>query len=138
MKATAAAIIVSCLAIAPAAAQNVPSPNEAKVITINANFQLSVPIEASATTADIAKALAQANDALTDLAERQCDLMAASFKRECRVVQINLGANLNGRRFAQQFIDEANSARRVANANMNLTMELFTRADGATAAPAAK
>jgi phosphosulfolactate phosphohydrolase-like enzyme len=106
MKATAAALIISCLAIAPAAAQSVPSSNEAKVIVVNANFQLSVPIEASATTADIAKALAQANDALTSLAGRQCDLMAASFKRECRVAQLNLRVNLNGRRFAQQFNDE--------------------------------
>ena len=142
MQATAAALIVSCLvacwATAPAAAQNAPSSNEAKVITINVNFQLSVPIDASATTADIAKALAQANDALTNLAERQCDLMAASFKRECRVAQINLGANLNGRRFAQQFNDEANLARRVANANMNLSMELLPPGNAAATAPAPK
>jgi hypothetical protein len=138
MKATAAVIIVSCLAIVPATAQNVPSPDEAKVIRINANFQLSVPIEASATTADIAKPLAQANDALTDLAARQCDLMAASFKRECRVAQINLGANLNGRRLVPQLSDEANLARRFANANMNLSMELLPPSDAATTAPAAK
>jgi hypothetical protein len=133
MKATVAAIIVSCLAIAPARAQNGAS-NDTKAITVNVNFQLSVPIEASATTADIAKALAQANDALTTLAERQCDLLAAAFKRECRVAQINLGANLNGRRFAQPFADEA---RRNANANMNLTVELLPPAEAATA-PAAK
>ncbi len=133
MKVTVAAIIVSCLAITPATAQNAP-PNDGKAITLNVNFQLSVPIEASATTADIAKALAQANDALTNLAARQCDLLAAAFKRECRVAQMNLGANLNGRRFPQQFADEA---RRSANANMNMTMELLPPADAATA-PAAK
>ena len=125
VKATAAALIISSLAIAPAAAQS----NEAKVIVVNANFQLSIPIEASATTADMAKALAQAYDALTGLAERQCGQMAASFKRECRVAQRNLSANLNE---SQQF-NEANPARRVADANMNLRMELLPPADAAAA-----
>ena len=144
MRTSFAAILVSCLAIAPAAAQDVPSPNEPKVITVTANFQLSVPVDASAPTAEIGKALAQANDTLSGLAERECDLMAAAFKRECRISQINVNANLNTRRLAQQpnlaqqLGAEANAARRVANANMNLTMELTAPADAANPAPAAK
>ena len=123
---TVAALIISSLAIAPAAAQSVPSSSEAKVIVVNANFQLSVPIEASATAAEMGKALAQAYDALGGVAERQCGLMTASFKRECRVAQRNVSASLNE---SQQFNDEANPARRVANANMNLRIELLPPAE---------
>ena len=131
MKATAAALIISSLvAIAPAAAESVPSSNEAKVIVVTANFQLSIPIEASATGADMAKALGQAYDALTDVAARQCGQMAASFKRECRIAQRNLSANLNE---SQQY-DQANPARRVANASLNLRMELLPPAHAAAAA----
>ena len=146
MKATFVAIFVSCAAIARAAAQDVPSPNEPKIVTVTANFQLSVPVDASASTAEIGKALAQANDALSGLAERECDVMAAAFKRECRIAQINVKANLNTRRLVQQSSlaqplgADANAARRVANANMNLTMELTVAPDAANpaAAPAAK
>jgi hypothetical protein len=64
-------------------------------------------------------------------------LLAAAFKRECRIVQINLGANLNGRWIANQMNDD-NVARRMANATMNLTVELSAPIEETKVAPSAK
>jgi hypothetical protein len=103
---------------------------------LNANFQMSVPLDAAASTSDIAVALGQANASLSDLAQRQCELLSAAFKRECRIVQMNLGANLSGR-FTNQMNDE-NLTRRMASATMNLTVELSTPTEETKAAPSAK
>ena len=139
MKIAAATFALVCLCAASANAQSPQGAKEGAVkpVTLNANFQMSIPLDPGASTADIAKALAQANTSLGDLAQRQCELLSAAFKRECRIVQINLGANLNGRWFANQTNDD-NVARRMANATMNLTVELSALTDETKAAPSAK
>jgi len=136
MKIAAAAFAFACLCAASANAQGAKE-GAVKPVTLNANFQMSIPLDPGASTADIAKALAQANGSLSDLAQRQCELLSAAFKRECRIVQLNLGANLNGRWFANRINDD-NLARRMASATMNLTVELSAPTDETKPAPLAK
>lgn len=139
MKIAAAAFALACLCAPSANAQGAQGAKEGDVkpVTLNANFQMSIPLDPGASTGDIAKALAQANGSLSDLAQRQCELLSAAFKRECRIVQLNLGANLNGRWFANR-MNEDNVARRMANATMNLTVELSSPTEETKAVPAAK
>ncbi len=139
MRIVVATFALVCLCVASASAQSAQGATEGTVkpATLNANFQISIPLDSGASTADIAKALAQANASLGDLAQRQCELLSAAFKRECQIVQINIGANLNRRWFANQMNDD-NVARRMANATMNLGVELSAPTEETKAAPSAK
>jgi hypothetical protein len=140
MKIAVATFALVCLCVASANAQSAQGAKEGAVkLTGDAERQFSdvYSLDPGASTADIAKALAQANASLSDLAQRQCELLSAAFKRECRIVQINLGANLNGRRFANQMNDD-NVVRRMANATMNLAVELSAPTEETKAAPSAK
>lgn len=139
MKFASAAILSLALCPAAAQAQTASAPSDAnpKSISITANFQVRISVEPSASTADVTKALAQANQSLGDLANRQCDVLAAAFKSDCRVVQLNMGANVNDRRAMQQFNDFAGS-QRLVNANLNATFELTSQTEAPKNAPAAK
>jgi len=108
----------------------------AKPLTITANFQVRIPIDAAAPTTSVTQALAQANQALGDLASRQCDLLSESFKGACRVVQLNMGANVNDRR--RQFNNEGGDSQRFVNANLNATFEVVAPQDASKNAPVAK
>jgi hypothetical protein len=138
MKFLSAAILTGILCASAAHAQNAIAPGDAKPTSITANFQLRIPLDASAPTADVTKALAQANQSLGDLANRQCDVLAAAFKGDCRVVQLNMGANVNDRRFAQQFNNDFAGAQRFVNANLNVTFELTSPTQAPNNAPVAK
>jgi hypothetical protein len=110
--------------VSAAHAQNANATGEAKPISITANFQLRIPVDASASTADMMKALSQANQSLGDLVTRQCDVLAAAFKSDCRVEQLNMGANVNDRRMAPQFNNDFANSQRIVNANLNATFDL--------------
>ena len=138
MKFLSAAILMFALCAASAHAQNANAPGEARPMSITANFQLRIPVDASAPTADMTKALAQANQSLGDLANRQCDVLSAAFKSDCRVVQLNMSANVNDRRAMQQFNNDFAAAQKFVNANLNATFELSAQAPAANGAPAAK
>jgi hypothetical protein len=92
-------------------------------MSVTANFQLRIPVDASASTADMIKALSQANQSLGDLITRQCEVLAAAFKSDCRVEQLNMGANINDRR-VNQFNNDFAGAQRIVNANLNATFDL--------------
>ena len=126
-------------AAAPAWADEAAQPADAsaKPIVVNANFQARIVIDPSAPTSEITKALAQANQALGELANRECDALAAAFKSECRVGQLNMGANVNDRRAGMMMNNDFGAAQRVVNANLNATFEL-TPAAAAKGAPAAQ
>ena len=101
-----------------------PADASAKPIVVNANFQARIVIDPSAPTSEITKALAQANQALGELANRECDALAAAFKSECRVGQLNMGANVNDRRAGMMMNNDFGAAQRFVNANLNATFEL--------------
>jgi hypothetical protein len=113
-------------AAAPAWADEAAQPADAsaKPIVVNTNFQARIVIDPSAPTSEITKALAQANQALGELANRECDALAAAFKSECRVGQLNMGANVNDRRAGMMMNNDFGAAQRFVNANLNATFEL--------------
>jgi hypothetical protein len=121
---SASAVLALAFCISAAQAQNANATGEAKPISITANFQLRIPVDASASTADMMKALSQANQSLGDLVTRQCDVLAAAFKSDCRVEQLNMGANVNDRRMAPQFNNDFANSQRIVNANLNATFDL--------------
>jgi hypothetical protein len=132
------AAILAFVACAPSArAQNAAATGEAKPVNVTVNFQLRIPFDASATTADMTKALAQANQSLGELANRQCDVLTVAFKSDCRIVQLNMGANVNDRRMAQ-FNNDFAASQRFANANLNATFELTPLPETPKDPPAAK
>ena len=138
MKLPSLAILMIALCASAAQAQTAAQPGDAKSISITANFQLRIPVDSAAPTADMIKALTQANQSLGDLANRQCDVLAAAFASECRIVQLNMGANVNERRAMQQFNNDFTSPQRLVNANLNATFELTSLAETSKNAPVAK
>jgi hypothetical protein len=119
---TASLVILSAaLGSAPALAQDALS-NDQRTFAVTANFQ--VPVDAAAQTADIAKAIARVSEQLGDLANRECDVLAATFKADCHVVQLNMGANLNERRNRQTFNGEFPGRQKTVSANLSATYSL--------------
>lgn len=138
MKLASAPILALLLCASAAHAQNARTPGETQPISITGNFQLRIPVEPSASTADMIKALAQANQSLGDLASRQCEVLEGAFKGDCRVAQLNMGANINDRRGVAQFNNDFSGQRQIVNANLNVTFEITPRADESKSAPAGK
>jgi hypothetical protein len=113
-------------AAAPARADEASQPADAsaKPIVVNANFQARIVVDPSAPTSEVTKALAQANQSLGELVNRECDVLAAAFKSDCRVGQLNMGANINDRRAGLMMNNEFGAPQRFVNANLNATFEL--------------
>ena len=99
---------------------------------------MRIAVDPSAPTTEVTKALAQANQSLGELANRECDVLAAAFKTDCRVGQLNLGANVNERRAGQMMNNEFGGPQRIVNANLNVTFELTPPAAATKGAPAAQ
>jgi hypothetical protein len=139
MKFVLSAILIMAIGASAAQAQNAGDTGDggAKPLTITANFQVRIPIDAAAPTTSVTQALAQANQALGDLASRQCDLLSESFKGSCRVVQLNMGANVNDRRI-RQFNNDGGDSQRFVNANLNATFEVVMPSETPKNAPVAK
>ena len=117
-----------------AAAQDFPS-HEAGSFNVSANFQVQAPLEATAQTGDMAKAIAQVSQQPGDLANRECDVLSATFKAECHVAQLNIGANINERRFRKNINREFGDRQKAISANLSVTYMLTPTAD-AKPAPA--
>lgn len=115
-----AIVLMGAFGPSTASAQEANGLGDAKAFTVNANFQAQVPVDAAATTADMTKAIAQANQALGELATRECDVLAAAFKATCSLVQLNMGANVNDRRRINNF----DGNQRMVGANLNATFAL--------------
>jgi hypothetical protein len=137
MRNLTAAILTFVLGVSAANAQSANAPGEGKPISITANFQLRVPVDPAAPTADVTKALGQANQSLGELANHQCDVLADIFKGECRVVQLNMSANVNDRRM-RQFNNDGGDSQRFVSANLNATFEVAAPTELSKNAPAAK
>jgi hypothetical protein len=109
-------LLLSVLIASSAEAQNWRAccdPNN-KATRVTANFQVNMPVSSGASAADMTAALAQANQQLYEIVNRQCDVIAAALKGECRIVQLNVNGNVNERMNAGQMI----------NANANLVFEV--------------
>ena len=89
--------------VSAAWAQDANGLGDAKAFTVNANFQAQVPVDAAATTADLTKAIAQANQALGELANRECDVLGCFVQSQLQPVQLNMVANVNDRRRVNNF-----------------------------------
>ena len=124
------------MAATQAQAQNANGSADSKPTNVTANFQVRIVVDPSAPTTEVTKASAQANQSLGDLANRQCEVLALAFKSDCRVVPLNMSANVNDRRPMQQFNNDFRGPQRLVNANLNATFELVSPADATKNAPA--
>jgi hypothetical protein len=138
MKFRSAAVLTFALCASAAQAQTASAPRDSRPVSVTANFQVRISVDASAPTSDVTKALAQANQSLGELAVRQCDALAIAFASDCRVVQLNMGANVNDFRGMQQFNNDGAGPQRFVNANLQATFELTSQTEAPKNAPAAK
>jgi len=131
---------LAACAAAPALAQEVGSAGDASArpIVVTANFQARIAVDPSVPTMEVTKALAQANQSLGEIANRECDVLAAAFKSDCRVGQLNMSANVNDRRAGQMMNAEFGGSQRIVNASLNATFELTPPAAAAKGAPNAQ
>jgi len=98
-------------------------------IVLTGNFQMQIPMDASGSTSDVLAALAQANQALGDLMGKQCALLSESFKRDCRVVQLNTGSSYSDNA-ARNFNRPGNyESLPTGNSNVNVTFQLTPHVD---------
>lgn len=94
------AAVLMALTIAPSAyAQNMMSMmiGEHGAQTVTANFQISQPAPAAASTSDLSSLIASTTQSLYDIVNHECDILSVSLKGSCKVVMVNVGANINNR-----------------------------------------
>jgi hypothetical protein len=121
-------LLISAAIASSAYAQNWRAWNDPnnKGVRVTANFQIAAPVGASASAADLTAALAQANQQLYEIVNRQCEVIGAALKGECHVVQLNVNGNVNERMNAGQMVN--------ANANLVFQIDPLTPSKDAPAA----
>jgi hypothetical protein len=132
MKRIYAAVFVALTIASYAHAQNVIfMPNGERIgsgapgQTVSANFQISRAAPADASTSDLTGLMASVTQSLYDIVNRECDVLSVSLKGSCRVLQVNVSANINNR---------GNGRGPFVSANANATFEMTPPA--AAASPA--
>jgi hypothetical protein len=128
MKIASAVLIVAALSATQAQAQNwrMLDSSGAKGMRVTANFQLSAPTQATASAGELTRTMAAVSQSLYEIVDRQCDVLGAALKGDCRLVQINVGSNIN---------DRMNNGVPFVNANANATFEIDVKAPPTDAAP---
>jgi hypothetical protein len=128
MKLTSTLLLVGLTSVSQAQAQNGRRFNgvDDKFIRVTANFQLSAPRVDGASSADLTKAMASVNQSLNDIVYRQCEVLGAVLKGDCRIVQVNVGSNIN---------DRMNAGTPVVSGNANATFEIDPKVPSKDAAP---
>ncbi len=107
--------------------------NSCGTVRVTANFQVWTPVANDGADASMGKAVAQASEPLYDVVARQCDVLAAGYKGDCRVVEFRVNAGINERP-TPQFV--APGQRLVAQQNVNAVFEITpTPASKATPKP---
>ena len=66
-------------------------------VNVTANFSVALPLTRDAKSTEMTKEIAAATEALFDIVNRQCDLLAASLKGTCRLIQLNTNGNIGNR-----------------------------------------
>jgi len=137
MRVLFAAFLMTATFAATAQAQNwrAWSDPNGKDVKITANFQIATPVNSPASAADLTTALAQANQSLYEIINRQCDVIGAALKGNCRIVQLNVNGNINDR--MQQFTPpgERSNPQQMVNANANATFVVEPTAAKDTSPP---
>ena len=99
-----AASALALLLLAPAAqAQNVvmfngsnrPAPSSGKPQTVSITFQLTLPAPDTSASAEMTKAMAATSQSLYDIINRECDVLNAVLKGDCKLSHLNIGGNFN-------------------------------------------
>jgi outer membrane receptor for monomeric catechols len=128
MKLIATVLLVAAIGVSQAQAQNCQTYNSpcVKGTRVTANFQLSAPTLAAAPVADLTKTMATVSQSLYEIVNRECDVLSAVLKGECRVVQITVSSNVN---------DRMNNGVPFVNANANATFEIELKAPPKEAVP---
>ena len=70
--------------------------------------------------------MASASQSLYDIINHECEVLTATLGGACRLVQINIGGNLNSR---------MNNGVSAVNANANATFEIEAKAPNAAPTP---
>jgi hypothetical protein len=137
-----AAVLVALTCVSAVHAQSWRnwSEGDGKNVRVMANFQIVSPVNSPATTSDLTKALALANQSLYDIVNRQCEVIEAAMKSDCRIVQLNVNGNINDR--LPQFTppgERQNPQVQFVNANAQATFLIGSKdAPAEKDAPAAK
>jgi hypothetical protein len=113
------AVLIAVASVSSAHAQNWQNGQKGPRVTLN--FQLSAPPAPSMSAADLTKAMAALSQSLYDIVDRQCDVLSAALKGDCKLVQINVNSNVN---------DRMNNGLPFVSANANATFEIDSK-DGA-------
>jgi hypothetical protein len=92
----AAALFFAVAGVPPAFAQNWGNAGP-KGPRVTLNFQLSAPPAASTSPGDLTKAMASLSQSLYEIVDRQCEVLSAALKGDCRLVQININSNISDR-----------------------------------------
>ena len=123
-----AAALMALFATSQANAQSLNGMPNAGVSgqSITTHFQISQAMPATASTAEMTTTMSTATQALTDIVNRECDVLTATLKGSCRVVQVNVLASIN---------DRMNTRNPVVNASANATFEITPPAPAAAAEP---
>ena len=94
--------------------------------TISVNFQFAMPVPALPSTADMTKTMASASQSLYDIINHECEVLTATLGGACRLIQINIGGNINTR---------MNNGVSTVNANANAIFEIEAKTPTASPAP---
>jgi hypothetical protein len=98
---TAALMLVASMAAQPASAQPVQitgTVNHAagtpeKPETVSVTLQLVLPAPAGSSSVDMTQAMAATSQSLYDIINRECDVLSAVLKGNCRLTRLNVGGN---------------------------------------------
>ncbi|MGE3247685.1 MAG: hypothetical protein AB7F96_07880 [Beijerinckiaceae bacterium] len=113
----ATAFLLSAATATGAQARDIRSLMGKPGVQISSSFQTSVPVTGQMSVEEEARATESARKALYQIAARECDVIKAVFKGECRMTHLNV------RSFIQ---DRGNGARQIsvsANATYTIVSE---------------
>lgn len=99
---------------------------EGRRMSVTTNFQVALPSPQINSTADMTAAMTAASGMLFDVVGHQCDVLTATLKGACRLVQMNVTSNVNTR--------NGNGGPTVT-ASANATYEIEPEAASQTPAP---
>jgi hypothetical protein len=126
VKLIAAVVVLFAVAGIPSAGAQNWQNSGPKGPRVTLNFQLSAPPAASMSPSDLTKAMAGLSQSLYEIVDRQCDVLSAALKGDCRLVQININSNIN---------DRMNNGVPFINANANATFEIDVKEPAKDGAP---
>ena len=111
-----------------------PAPDKPRTVTVT--FQMSQPAPTVTSSEDITKAVAATNQSLYDIVNRECGVLTAALKGDCRLTRLTVGGNFNDMNFNPLAFANRGNTSAVITANATATFEIDVEAPAA-ASPAA-